>query len=82
MTTVREWLIAELEARGLWAHEARKVFYEYVENGTLGMAGRWDEDIASHTLMQRSALKIAAFHDAAEWIKNNEPQHWAKEYFV
>lgn len=77
--TIQESIETRLVEHGLWPDEAHTVVEALkADEASKPMSGRWHEDTAAYPHPLLTVVWIGAKRQAAEWLKANKPQHFAR----
>ena len=80
--TVEERAKVMLTDSGLWPDEVQAVIdAEKADKTSEAMKGRWHDDADGYPSQLFTVLWIGLRHTAAEWLKVNKPEHWARPMF-
>jgi hypothetical protein len=79
--TVREELIARAQNNGLFPDEAKQVMDVLIAAGVGPMSARWDDAAGDYPLCMLDTLWGSFKKEAAKWLAENKPKHWARYVF-
>lgn len=80
--TLKEWCIKQLTDRGLWDHEAEKVFEKYCASADDDLNRRWHDQISGYPKEMLAVILLGMKREALKWIEENKPNHFAKTMFT
>lgn len=75
-------MLQELQNHGLWEDEAKAVLDAVKFAPTSEpFVGRWRDEVEDYPPVVWNLLWIGAKKEAARWLAENKPEHWARPMF-
>ena len=77
---IEEFFLKYLKKKGLWSSEAVSVIEE-MKNNMPDMRHYLEDEMSGYSSQLLAALKFAVDNEAAQWLDQHKPNHFARRLF-
>ena len=80
--TFEQWVLAELEANGMFPAQAQAVLTAYRADPVSTAMDRWHDRVDDYPVAMRAVIWLGVCQSALAWIDANLPRAWYRPMFL